>query len=36
MAARPGVAAALAFKTPEAPVDISKDEAAQKILFGQR
>ena len=36
MAARPGVAKALAFKTPEAPVDIAKDETAQKVLFGQR
>ncbi len=36
MLARPGVARALAFKTPEQPVDLSKDDAAQKILFGQR
>jgi GST-like protein len=36
MLARPGVARALAFKLPEVPVDPAKDEAAQKILFGQR
>ncbi|RYE11364.1 MAG: glutathione S-transferase family protein [Hyphomicrobiales bacterium] len=36
MKARPAVAKALAFKTPEKPVDLSKDDDAQKILFGQR
>lgn len=36
MKARPGVARALAFTLPEKPVDIAKDDEAQKVLFGQR
>ena len=36
MRARPGTARALAFVLPEKPVDIAKDEQAQKVLFGQR
>jgi hypothetical protein len=36
MKARPGVARALAFTLPEKPVDIAKDDEAQRVLFGQR
>jgi GST-like protein len=36
MRARPATAKALAFTLPEKPVDIAKDEAAHKVLFGQR
>jgi len=36
MKARPGVARALAFTLPEKPVDLTQDEDAHKVLFGQR
>ena len=36
MAARPGTAKALAIKLDAPQVDLSKDAAAQKVLFGQR
>ena len=36
MRARPGVARALEIKLDAPPVDLSKDAAAQKVLFGQR
>ncbi len=36
MKARPATARALELKLPETPVDLTKDEAARKILFGQR
>jgi GST-like protein len=34
--ARPAVARALAIKAPTPPSDLSKDEEARKVLFGQR
>jgi GSH-dependent disulfide-bond oxidoreductase len=34
--ARPAVARALAIKAPTAELDLAKDEAARKVLFGQR
>jgi GST-like protein len=36
MEARPTVQRALAIKAPTPPLDLAKDEEAQKILFGQR
>ena len=36
MAARPAVAKAMAIKAPTAPTDLTNDEEARKILFGQR
>ena len=36
MVARPGTARALAFTLPDPPVDLARDDAAQKVLFGQR
>ena len=36
MRARPGTARALAFQLPDKPVDLARDEQAQKVLFGQR
>jgi GST-like protein len=36
MEARPAVQRALAIKAPTPPLDLAKDEEAQKILFGQR
>lgn len=36
MVARPGTARALALVVPDKPVDLATDDAAQKVLFGQR
>ena len=36
MRARAGTARALAFQLPDKPVDLARDEQAQKVLFGQR
>ncbi len=36
MVARPGTAKALAYVLPEKPIDLTKDDEAHEVLFGQR